>query len=99
MADFNADGISDILFRHTTTGKNLIYFQNADGSRASFAYSASISNAWDIAGVADFNNDGIADILFRNTATGQNLIFFQNADGSRASFAYSASISNAWNVQ
>jgi hypothetical protein len=96
--DFNADGIADILFRNTSTGKNLIFFQNANGTRASYAYTSALSTSWNAEGIADFNGDGITDILFRNTSTGKNLIFFQNANGTRASYAYTSALSTGWSV-
>ena len=33
--DFNADGIADILWRHTS-GRTLIWFMNANGTRRGF---------------------------------------------------------------
>jgi hypothetical protein len=91
--DFNGDGMADILFRDSNSGKNLILYTNS-----TYAYTTKMSSAWDAVGIGDFNSDGIADILFRNATDGRNLIFFQSSSGARSSYAYTTAISNAWSV-
>ncbi|WP_294956935.1 FG-GAP-like repeat-containing protein [Sulfurovum sp.] len=96
--DFNGDGIADILFRDSISGKNTIFFQAENGSRASYAYTTTVSTNWEAVGIGDFDGNHISDILFRNLNTGKNMISFQSADGGRTSYAYTTSMSSAWDV-
>ncbi|MEE9912429.1 MAG: SBBP repeat-containing protein [Deltaproteobacteria bacterium] len=96
--DFNADRRTDILWRNTATGQNMVWFMN-NVTRLSHASLADVTNlAWTIAGTGDFNNDGKTEILWRNTTTGQNLVWFMNGT-TRASYAYLMSVSDqAWTI-
>ena len=76
--DFNGDGKSDILWRHSSSGQNYIYLMNGIGTAASGSIFTVPDLSWKIAGTGDFNGDGKADILWRNMASGQNLIYFMN---------------------
>lgn len=70
--DFNADGVSDILWRNTSTGANTIW----KSAKATTLQSvAAASQAWQVAGTGDFNADGLTDVLWRNTTTGGNVIW------------------------
>ena len=64
--DFNNDGISDILFRNTSTGQVDLWFMNADGTRLGDVKTLYTSTSWTVAGTGKFNADGITDILWRN---------------------------------
>ncbi|MBC5785079.1 Ig-like domain repeat protein [Ramlibacter sp. USB13] len=72
-ADFDGDGISDLLWYNETTGSSAIW-RGANESQASPVDSVADLN-WKIAAVADFNGDGSFDVLWRNTATGDNVIW------------------------
>ncbi|WP_073073870.1 DUF4347 domain-containing protein [Phormidesmis priestleyi] len=77
-ADFNGDGIADILWRHQVTGENVIWEMNNTGLQSgSLIYQVADTN-WQIAGTADFNDDGKSDILWRNKASGENAIWQMN---------------------
>jgi photosystem II stability/assembly factor-like uncharacterized protein len=96
--DFNKDGVADIFFRDPSTSKNLIYFQNPDGTRDSYVYIDKVTSDWNASAIADFDRDGIADILYRNYSDGRNVIFFQNSDGSRKGYKYFDKINPDWIV-
>jgi len=71
--DFNGDGESDILWRHSTTGENKLW-KSADS--ADYQNLTTAPNLdWKVVGVGDFNGDGESDILWRNSATGGNLLW------------------------
>ena len=70
--DFNGDGITDILWRNTTTGVLSDWLGNSSGGfTINDAHAATgAPTDWKIIGVGDFNGDGHSDILWRNTTTG-----------------------------
>ncbi len=82
--DFNADSITDILWRNTSTGQVNLWFMNADGTRSS-SKTLLTDISWTVAETGDVNNNGIADIFWRQASTGKVNLWFMNVDGSRAS--------------
>jgi hypothetical protein len=73
IGDFDGDGISDLLWRHATTGRNAIWKSAQSASPLAIARVANLD--WKIATVGDFNGDGRSDILWRNARTGANVIW------------------------
>jgi hypothetical protein len=71
--DFNGDRKSDVLWRHATTGQNVIW-RSANRTNGRQAL-PDVSIAFKVAGVGDFNGDGKADILWRHSSTGENIIW------------------------
>jgi len=83
--DLNADGIADILWRKESTGQVVLWFMNADGTRASYK-TLLTDPAWTVVQIDDFNADCIADILWRKESTGQVVLWFMKTDGTRSSY-------------
>lgn len=81
--DFNHDGISDILWRITSTGQNVLWFMKPDGARLGAYKVILTSDSFVTAGTGDFNGDGIWDILWHKASTGQTMLWFMKADGTR----------------
>jgi hypothetical protein len=75
-ADFNGNGLPDILWRDYSSGRNYVWFM--DGvKRTGTAELPSLSDRnWRIVGTGDFNRDGSVDILWRNTADGRNMVWY-----------------------
>src|SRR5882762_728300 len=76
--DFNGDGRSDILWRNSTTGENVIWLMNGAAIASAAMFGTVADPNWSIAGIADFNGDGKSDILWRHRATGANTVWFMN---------------------
>ncbi len=77
-ADFNADGKSDLLWRHDTTGQVYMMLMNG-GTIASSGFVYTEPNpAWKIVAQGDYNGDGRADLLWRNETTGQVYMVLMN---------------------
>ncbi|MHC4220147.1 MAG: FG-GAP repeat domain-containing protein, partial [Planctomycetota bacterium] len=77
--DFNGDGNSDILWRHTVAGKNVVWLM--DGTTILPASGSLLKVAdldWTIVGTDDFNGDGNADILWRHLVTGKNALWIMD---------------------
>ncbi len=77
-ADFNGDGMSDILWRNSTTGQNAIWLMNGTTLSSNAPISTVTDLNWSIAGIGDFDGNGKSDILWRNRATGEDAIWLMN---------------------
>jgi len=69
LSDFNGDGRSDILWRHTNGAVStwqLGGFVHADQMLASI-FNGSADTSWKTIDAGDFNGDAISDILWRNS--------------------------------
>jgi len=80
VGDFD-DLYSDILWRNTATGANVIWLR-ADSQHTQAVPAAGPS--WQVVGVGDFDGDGPADILWRNAKTGRNVIWNWGHGGAYA---------------
>lgn len=92
--DFNGDGVSDILWRNTSTGQNLIWRSGNNSTQQ--AVSSVGGQAWRVVGAGDFNGDGTSDILWRNTSTGANAIWLAANNATQRTIAPVAG--QAWAV-
>jgi hypothetical protein len=79
-ADFNADGTSDLVWRHAVAGQNVLWFMNGvDLVSGTFTDPPVLADArWRIVGTNDFNADGQADLLWRHATSGENVFWFMN---------------------
>jgi hypothetical protein len=97
IGDFDADGRSDILWRHSG-GALYIWLMNGMGI-ASSTYLSPISTAWQIRQLSDFNGDGKTDILWRESASGSSYLWLMNG-ATTLSTGYTASqADNSWTIQ
>ncbi len=78
VADFDGDGKSDILWRNSVTGENMIWLVNGTTLSSSAQIATEADLNWSIARVEDFDGDGKPDILWRNSTTGQDAIWLMN---------------------
>nr|MBP6796706.1 VCBS repeat-containing protein [Luteimonas sp.] len=93
-SDFDGDGKSDIIFRNSSNGQNVIWKSANHATQQQMA--AVASQAWIIAGTGDFNGDGKVDVLWRNTSTGANSIW---RGGLNTQYQAVAAVTNqAWKV-
>ncbi len=66
--DFDGDGISDVLWRNTTTGDVAIWLMDGMKINGGDFVAKGVSSDWDVKAIGDFNGDGKADVLWQNTA-------------------------------
>lgn len=92
--DFNGDGVSDLLWRNSSDGRNSIWLGAKSATPASVATVA--SQAWQVRGVGDFNGDGISDLFWRNGGDGRNSIWLSGNASTPQAVATVAS--QAWQV-
>jgi hypothetical protein len=72
--DLSGDGISDIVWRNTSTGDNSVWFVNASGFTGG-ATLPFVPTSASIVGAGDFNHDGHVDLLWRNSSGGISVWF------------------------
>jgi Cadherin-like/Bacterial pre-peptidase C-terminal domain/Bacterial Ig domain/Bacterial cadherin-like domain len=86
-ADFNRDGVDDIVWRFNgvqegSTGTNGVWLMSANNVVSGYLQLAPQPDlGWQISGVADFNQDGNPDLLWRKPSTGDNGIWFLGSNG------------------
>ena len=95
-ADWNDDGRTDILFRHATSGRVVVWLMNGL-SVLSVGFPGSASTEFEIAGVGDVNGDGKADLVWRNTSDGNTAIWLMNGT-TIVSSGFPAGMSVAWQI-
>ena len=65
--DFDGNGMSDILWRNSTSGEVYIWLMNGM-TIAGQGSPGTVSSAWSIKGTGDYNGDGKADVLWQNSS-------------------------------
>ena len=93
--DFNGDGYSDILWRHTS-GAVAIWEMNGTQVIGDGILGI-IDNNWRIVGTGDFNRDGKSDILWHHTS-GAMAIWFMNGLTVLPPFGWLGVIPFTWSV-
>jgi hypothetical protein len=78
--DFNGDGLSDLLWRHTG-GTFTEWQSNGSGFSPNVAVNSTVDNSWHLEGAFDFSGDGQADLLWRNDASGTFTIWDSTGNG------------------
>lgn len=86
-SDFDVNGSSDIVWRHSASGSNVVWLMGRTSVLGTVALPSQTDLNWRIGAVADFNCDGRADVLWRNYATGDNTIWLMNGASITASVA------------
>ena len=51
VAEFNGDGVADILWRHENNGSNRIWLMNNDGTSNQIVDPGSLGSTWDVVGM------------------------------------------------
>ncbi len=77
-SDFNGDGKSDLLWRNSATGEDVVWFMNGSSLSSSQDIFPVYDRNWKEVATGDFNGDGKADILWRNSSTGEDVVWFMN---------------------
>ena len=76
--DVNGDQHPDLVWRHATTGANVVWYLNTTTFVAQEFLAAVPDNAWRIVGKADINGDAYLDLIWRNATTGSNWVWLMN---------------------
>jgi hypothetical protein len=78
--DFNSDGRTDILWRHSESGENVLWYMNGSNLiGGEFTTPSALTDTrWKMVGTHDFNADLKNDILWRHDTSGENVLWFMN---------------------
>ncbi len=95
----NLPDITDILWRNSATGENVVWQMNGTTFKSSQDIQPISDTHWQIAGIGDFNHDGSNDLLLRNSATGQNVIGTLNGTTITSQKAILSVPDLNWNVK
>jgi hypothetical protein len=72
-ADFNGDGNTDLLWRHTAKGKNSLWLLDGTTVLPGSGPLPTLKDLdWMVAGTGDFDGDGNGDVLWRHLGDGRN---------------------------
>jgi FG-GAP-like repeat len=72
-ADFNGDGVPDLIWQNTGTGQVNVNYYNRTCALTGFAVlnGGGGTAGWHVVAAADFDGNGTPDLVWQNTSTGQ----------------------------
>jgi hypothetical protein len=76
--DFNHDAQTDLLWRHSSSGQNAVWFMNGVSLTSGTFAPPLADTRWQIGGTGDFDRDGRPDILWRHDFSGENVLWYMN---------------------
>ena len=84
-ADFNSDGVPDVLWRNASTGAIVVLTMGGAGGvkkMAEFWLPTESNTDWRVRASGDFNRDGKPDVLWRNHASGGNRVWIMGGSNN-----------------
>lgn len=79
-ADFNNDGLDDLLLRSTVSGDIYISLLSVGQTELSYTLVKPVANTLVFKGLTDLNSDNYADIVWQDTETEQIIIDFMSGE-------------------
>ena len=76
MADLNADGHPDAIWRNTTTGANVVWFLIGTTLLSQVSLETVADQTWRLLASADMNGDASPDLIWRNSLTGVTRVWY-----------------------
>ena len=98
-SDVNADAITDLVWRNTSSGATALWLMNSDGLREEATFPGGAGLEWAIRGVGDANGNGLSDLVWRNMSSGATAIWLMNTSGTRDSATFPGGASLDWAIQ
>jgi hypothetical protein len=78
VTDLNRDGHTDVVWRHATTGANIITLLNSGQTTEQVSLPAVADANWRLIDAGDFNRDGHYDLLWRHAGSGAMTVWAMN---------------------
>ncbi len=86
IADFNGDGIPDIVWQNDSTRQVTVHYMGGSQGNIDEGYNWLYPNpvsGWHVVGAVDMNGDGHPDIIWQSDTTGQATVhYFSGAQGN-----------------
>jgi hypothetical protein len=99
VGDFDGDGKADIIWRHTSTGQNIMWLMDGTNTLAGSGEMPAVPDtAWSAVASGDFNGDGREDIIWRNDTTGDTSVWMLNGATFASGSGYFGTIPAPWQV-
>lgn len=95
--DFNGDGYTDILWRHSTNGTLGNWYVTRTGATAGALYGVVSDANWQVNGCGDFSRDGYADLVWRQVSSGDLVVWQMDAGGYDSSVSL-GTVNPTWKV-
>ncbi len=84
VADFNGDGVPDLVWQEDATGKVVVHYYGSSGGAVfqgwNWLQSAPVPG-WTVVGAGDFNRDGVPDLVWQSNTTGQVTVHYYGGAG------------------
>jgi Beta-propeller repeat/FG-GAP-like repeat/Viral BACON domain len=83
-ADFNGDGVPDLIWQSDTTRQATVHYYGGSGGAVDQSWNwlnTGINVGWHIIGAADFNGDGTPDLVWQNDSTRQVTVNYYGGTG------------------
>jgi hypothetical protein len=83
-ADFNHDGVPDLVWQNDTTRQVTVHYYGGSGGATEYGWAflnATGNPGWTVVGADDFDANGVADLVWQNTTTGQVTVNYYTGSG------------------
>ncbi len=87
VADFNGDGVPDLVWQNDTTGQVTVHYYGGVGGATYIGWkwlNSTGAPGWQVVAAADFNGDGVPDLVWQNTSTRQVTVNYYGGPGGAA---------------
>jgi hypothetical protein len=98
VADFNGDGMPDLLLTNTQTGQRGFSLKTGFNQFGPLIDLATVPTDWELSQTGDFNSDNSTDIVWTNTITGQRGIWLLNGVVPASNYISLPTISTDWKL-
>ncbi len=99
-ADFNGDGIGDLVWQNPSTGAaNIWLMGGTNGTTIVSSVAVSAGNSWRIVAAADFDGDSHPDLVWQDPVSGSAQIWYMNGTTYQAAGSIPSSNGNTWRIK
>ena len=98
--DFTKDGITDILWRNSINGQNIVWaMDGTTRTNSTFLPEVAVNSGWNAVATGDFTKDGKTDILWRNNVNGQNIVWaMDGTTRTNSTFLPEVAVNSGWDI-
>jgi len=98
VADFNKDGLSDLLFQNQKTDQIVIWKMKGPFYQGGNSLPPPPVIGWKAVGAGDFNGDGFADIVLQDQRTGDRTVYFMRGTSFFYAVKLEGNLAPGWRV-